>query len=43
MALCTKAWVDGVLGRRYGWVKTARAEDVLKKPPATAASPMGPA
>jgi 1,2-diacylglycerol 3-beta-glucosyltransferase len=28
MALCTKAWVDGVLGRRYGWVKTARARDV---------------
>jgi 1,2-diacylglycerol 3-beta-glucosyltransferase len=27
MALCTKAWVDGVLGRRYAWVKTPRARD----------------
>ena len=26
-ALCTKAWVDSVLGRQYGWVKTARAGD----------------
>jgi hypothetical protein len=29
MALCTKAWVDSVLGREYGWVKTARAGDGL--------------
>lgn len=27
VALCTKAWVDGVLGRRYAWVKTPRAKD----------------
>ena len=27
IALCTKAWVDGILGRPYGWVKTARAGD----------------
>lgn len=27
IALCTKAWVDGVAGRRYGWVKTQRAGD----------------
>jgi len=27
IALCTKAWVDGALGRPYGWVKTARADD----------------
>jgi cellulose synthase/poly-beta-1,6-N-acetylglucosamine synthase-like glycosyltransferase len=27
IALCTKAWVDGVVGRRYQWVKTARAGD----------------
>ena len=29
MALCTKAWVDTVLGKEYGWVKTARAGDGL--------------
>jgi cellulose synthase/poly-beta-1,6-N-acetylglucosamine synthase-like glycosyltransferase len=28
MALCTKAWVDGVLGRPYQWAKTQRAGDV---------------
>jgi 1,2-diacylglycerol 3-beta-glucosyltransferase len=28
MALCTKAWVDGLLGRRYTWAKTARSGDV---------------
>ena len=28
IALCTKAWVDGLLGRRYSWVKTARSRDV---------------
>jgi len=27
MALCTKAWLDGILGRDYRWVKTARARD----------------
>ena len=25
IALCTKAWIDGVLGRGYTWVKTARS------------------
>jgi cellulose synthase/poly-beta-1,6-N-acetylglucosamine synthase-like glycosyltransferase len=25
MTLCTKAWLDGTLGRRYTWVKTGRA------------------
>lgn len=34
IALCTKAWVDGVLGRPYSWVKTKRAADL-----APAASP----
>jgi cellulose synthase/poly-beta-1,6-N-acetylglucosamine synthase-like glycosyltransferase len=28
IALCTKAWIDGVSGRHYGWVKTQRAADV---------------
>jgi 1,2-diacylglycerol 3-beta-glucosyltransferase len=28
IALGTKAWIDGVLGRDYRWVKTARAGDV---------------
>ena len=27
IALCTKAWIDGVLGRRYAWVKTQRSQD----------------
>ena len=27
MALGTKAWIDGVLGRNYQWAKTARAGD----------------
>jgi cellulose synthase/poly-beta-1,6-N-acetylglucosamine synthase-like glycosyltransferase len=27
IALCTKAWFDGILGRRYSWVKTERADD----------------
>lgn len=26
MALCTKAWVDGMLGRPYTWAKTARSD-----------------
>ncbi len=25
MIVCTKAWVDGLLGRPYSWVKTARS------------------
>jgi 1,2-diacylglycerol 3-beta-glucosyltransferase len=25
IAVCTKAWIDGVLGRPYGWVKTERS------------------
>lgn len=25
VALCTKAWIDGIFRRRYTWVKTARA------------------
>jgi cellulose synthase/poly-beta-1,6-N-acetylglucosamine synthase-like glycosyltransferase len=29
IALCTKAWFDGVLGRRYAWVKTKRSADPL--------------
>lgn len=27
MVLCTKAWVDGLAGRRYSWVKTKRSGD----------------
>jgi 1,2-diacylglycerol 3-beta-glucosyltransferase len=27
IALSTKAWVDGLLGRRYAWAKTPRAKD----------------
>jgi cellulose synthase/poly-beta-1,6-N-acetylglucosamine synthase-like glycosyltransferase len=27
IVLCTKAWLDGLAGRDYGWVKTARAAD----------------
>jgi hypothetical protein len=23
--ICTKAWVDGLLGRSYSWVRTARS------------------
>jgi hypothetical protein len=25
MFICTKAWVDGLLGRSYSWVKTTRS------------------
>jgi hypothetical protein len=25
MLICTKAWVDGLLGRSYSWVKTTRS------------------
>ena len=28
IALCTKAWFDGVLGRPYSWVKTKRSGDL---------------
>jgi hypothetical protein len=27
IALCTKAWFDGTLGRPYAWVKTQRAAE----------------
>ncbi len=27
IAICTKAWFDGILGRDYSWVKTKRAAD----------------
>lgn len=27
IALCTKAWLDGIMGRPYSWVKTRRAAD----------------
>ncbi len=27
VALCSKAWIDGILGRPYSWVKTRRAAD----------------
>jgi 1,2-diacylglycerol 3-beta-glucosyltransferase len=27
IALCTKAWIDGTLGRPYSWAKTPRAQD----------------
>lgn len=27
IALCTKAWIDGLVGREYSWVKTQRAGD----------------
>ncbi len=30
MAICTKAWLDGILGRRYAWVKTARSAEVTR-------------
>jgi hypothetical protein len=25
ISLCTKAWIDGLLGRSYAWVKTERS------------------
>jgi cellulose synthase/poly-beta-1,6-N-acetylglucosamine synthase-like glycosyltransferase len=31
IALCTKAWVDGAVRRRYSWVKTARAGDAVAR------------
>jgi cellulose synthase/poly-beta-1,6-N-acetylglucosamine synthase-like glycosyltransferase len=33
IALATKAWIDGVCGRDYRWVKTARADDVPQASP----------
>ena len=27
IALCAKAWLDGISGRSYGWVKTQRSAD----------------
>jgi cellulose synthase/poly-beta-1,6-N-acetylglucosamine synthase-like glycosyltransferase len=27
IAVCTKAWIDGVAGRRYSWAKTKRAAE----------------
>jgi cellulose synthase/poly-beta-1,6-N-acetylglucosamine synthase-like glycosyltransferase len=27
IALCVKAWIDGLVGRPYGWVKTKRSAD----------------
>jgi cellulose synthase/poly-beta-1,6-N-acetylglucosamine synthase-like glycosyltransferase len=33
MVLCAKAWVDGVLGRPYRWVKTRRAQELLEPIP----------
>ena len=29
VALCTKAWFDGIVGRHYGWVKTQRSGDAV--------------
>jgi cellulose synthase/poly-beta-1,6-N-acetylglucosamine synthase-like glycosyltransferase len=29
ISLCTKAWIDGLLGRSYAWVKTERSADGL--------------
>jgi hypothetical protein len=31
MALCTKAWLDAAVGRRYRWAKTARAREVAPR------------
>jgi cellulose synthase/poly-beta-1,6-N-acetylglucosamine synthase-like glycosyltransferase len=31
IALCTKAWIDGIAGRQYSWVKTKRSEDPLTR------------
>jgi 1,2-diacylglycerol 3-beta-glucosyltransferase len=45
VALCTKAWVDGVVGRRYAWAKTARAPQAwyTGSSPGVDASPSGTA
>ncbi len=32
MAVCSKAWLDGVLGRSYAWVRTARRTDPVRVP-----------
>jgi hypothetical protein len=31
IALCTKAWFDGVAGRDYTWVKTQRSGDAVSE------------
>ena len=31
IALCTKAWIDGIAGRPYEWAKTARSGDPLAR------------
>ena len=33
MAVCAAAWVEGMMGRKYAWVKTARREDKIAMPP----------
>jgi cellulose synthase/poly-beta-1,6-N-acetylglucosamine synthase-like glycosyltransferase len=33
VALCTKAWLDGLFGRSYAWVKTQRAGDAASAAP----------
>jgi 1,2-diacylglycerol 3-beta-glucosyltransferase len=35
IALCTKAWIDGVLGREYVWAKTERSADAFSQPVAS--------
>jgi cellulose synthase/poly-beta-1,6-N-acetylglucosamine synthase-like glycosyltransferase len=30
IAVCTKAWLDGILGRPYSWAKTRRADEPLE-------------
>ncbi len=30
IALCTKAWIDGVIGRDYSWAKTQRAAELAE-------------
>lgn len=44
MALCAKAWVDGILGRPYSWVKTARSGDAdpVRADPGAAVPITGP-
>ncbi len=36
VALCTKAWLDGILGSGYAWGKTSRAADAPSPTPAPA-------
>ncbi len=43
MLVCTKAWVDGLLGRPYSWVKTARSSwSALEGGEADPAEPVAP-